>query len=224
MRFLLVLFTLLALLLFCNGALSSPDVEPSKEMNLIKARAIEVTNGGVIHVELEDGRQERLWLIGVDIPEDTARAKQHEKEVITYIESKLLERDVWLELDAQKRDRDGRLLAYVWLTPPTEVSDKEIRAKMLNAILLLEGYAQLAIVPPNVKYEEYFKKYQQEAEERNSTPFQESIAYIGNRNTKKFHRLNCRWVEKIAPGNRVPFGSREEAVQAGYEPCKVCNP
>ncbi|MBC7216933.1 MAG: thermonuclease family protein [Candidatus Caldatribacterium sp.] len=224
MRFLLVLLILLALLLFCNGAFPSPDVEPSKEMNLIKARAIEVINGDAIHVELEDGRQERLWLIGVDIPKDTAKTKQYEKEAITYIESKLLERDVWLELDVQKRDRDGRLLAYVWLTPPTEVSDKEVRAKMLNAIPLLEGYAQLAIVPPNVKYEEYFRKYQQEVEERNSASLQKSIAYIGNRNTKKFHRLNCRWVEKIAPGNKVPFSSREEAVQAGYEPCKVCNP
>lgn len=46
--------------------------------------------------------------------------------------------------------------------------------------------------------------------------------YIGNKSSKKLHRMTCRHlpVEK----NQVRFATREEAVAAGYEPCKVCKP
>lgn len=52
----------------------------------------------------------------------------------------------------------------------------------------------------------------------------ESIAwaYIGNKNSKKFHRPDCNSlpVEK----NRIYFNSREEAVNEGFEPCGLCRP
>ncbi len=38
---------------------------------------------------------------------------------------------------------------------------------MFNAILVLEGYAQVMTVPPNVKYSDYFVKFQREAKEQN---------------------------------------------------------
>ncbi|MGB9804952.1 Ada metal-binding domain-containing protein [Desulfofundulus sp.] len=47
---------------------------------------------------------------------------------------------------------------------------------------------------------------------------------MGNKNSKKFHRPDCRWAAEIAPQNQVEFRSREEAVKAGYVPCKVCRP
>jgi len=48
--------------------------------------------------------------------------------------------------------------------------------------------------------------------------------YLGNANSKKFHRPSCQWAQKISPGNRVWFETREEATNAGYQPCKVCKP
>ena len=50
--------------------------------------------------------------------------------------------------------------------------------------------------------------------------------YIGNRNptSMKFHRADCRWVQEMYEGNKVCFATREEAVAAGYVPCKVCKP
>lgn len=47
-------------------------------------------------------------------------------------------------------------------------------------------------------------------------------AYIGNKNSKKFHRPDCHTLPKES--NRVFFSSREEAVNAGYSPCGQCNP
>lgn len=46
--------------------------------------------------------------------------------------------------------------------------------------------------------------------------------YIGNKNTKKFHRSSCSALPKEE--NRVYFSERNEAVSGGYSPCKKCNP
>lgn len=46
--------------------------------------------------------------------------------------------------------------------------------------------------------------------------------YIGNKNSKKFHRPDCRTLP--AEKNRVEFSSRAEAVNSGYSPCGNCAP
>jgi len=45
-------------------------------------------------------------------------------------------------------------------------------------------------------------------------------AYIGNKNSKKFHRPDCRTLP--AEKNRVPLASYEDAVNSGYSPCGNC--
>lgn len=60
---------------------------------------------------------------------------------------------VKLELDVQQFDRYGRMLAYVFLA----------NGKMLNEILVREGYAQIMTIPPNVKYQNLFLEAQREA-------------------------------------------------------------
>lgn len=49
-------------------------------------------------------------------------------------------------------------------------------------------------------------------------------SYIGNSNTKKFHRSGCSFAGKIKSGNKVFFSSRGDAVSRGYSPCGHCNP
>lgn len=53
-----------------------------------------------------------------------------------------------LEYDVEKEDRYGRVLAYVWLPD----------GRMINEVLLREGYAFLLILPPNEKYREIFEE------------------------------------------------------------------
>lgn len=45
-------------------------------------------------------------------------------------------------------------------------------------------------------------------------------AYIGNKNTKKFHHPDCRTLP--AEKNRIPFASYEDAVNSGYTSCGNC--
>ncbi len=51
-----------------------------------------------------------------------------------------------------------------------------------------------------------------------------SQEYWGSARSDKFHHPSCRWAQKISPGNLVVFHSRQEALNAGYVPCKVCRP
>ena len=57
-----------------------------------------------------------------------------------------------------------------------------------------------------------------------SDPEAVPAAYVGNANSMKFHLSTCTYAEKISAGNRVEISTREEAVNGGYVPCKVCCP
>lgn len=46
--------------------------------------------------------------------------------------------------------------------------------------------------------------------------------YIGNTNSKKFHRPDCSGLPNTE--NRVRFDTRTEAVASGYDPCGICKP
>ncbi len=49
-------------------------------------------------------------------------------------------------------------------------------------------------------------------------------AYVASKNSDKFHNSYCGHAERIKSDNRIYFSSRQEALNSGYEPCKICNP
>jgi competence protein ComEC len=49
-------------------------------------------------------------------------------------------------------------------------------------------------------------------------------AYIGNRNSMKFHSPDCPSVAEMAEHNKVPLASRQDASALGYKPCGSCKP
>lgn len=51
-----------------------------------------------------------------------------------------------------------------------------------------------------------------------------ALAYVGNRNTRKFHHDHCSSVRQMADRNKVYIDTREEAIAAGYVPCQRCRP
>ena len=53
----------------------------------------------------------------------------------------------------------------------------------------------------------------------------QSITYILNTNSKKFHLPTCSACDKISAKNRGEFtGTRQELIDQGYEPCGSCKP
>jgi len=129
----------------------------------ISAQVIRMTDGDTIRVRLESGKEEAVRLIGVDTPESTREVEPFGKEAAAFTQRRLDGKTVFLEMDVTERDRFGRLLAYVWLTKPTNDNEVEVRAKMFNAELMLQGYAQVMTIAPNVKYADMFLKFEREA-------------------------------------------------------------
>ena len=118
---------------------------------------VRVVDGDTFVIEYE-GKQEKVRLIGIDTPEsvhpDEEKNTEFGDEVSNYSKNILTGKEVLLEFDVEKRDKYGRLLAYVYLD-----------GQMYNKILLEKGYAKIATYPPNVKYVEDFTKLQKEARE-----------------------------------------------------------
>ena len=52
----------------------------------------------------------------------------------------------------------------------------------------------------------------------------EASGYTGNKNSHVFHRPGCSSLSHTAEKNRVPFDTRQAALDAGYTPCQRCNP
>ncbi len=53
----------------------------------------------------------------------------------------------------------------------------------------------------------------------------DGVTYILNNNTMRFHRTDCKGARTIREHNREWFyGTREEALDAGYIPCGMCEP
>lgn len=48
--------------------------------------------------------------------------------------------------------------------------------------------------------------------------------YVGSKKSDKYHYPTCKWAQKIKPEKLVTFDSTEEAIKAGYTPCKICRP
>lgn len=221
MRKLKLVLGLLVILLFLAGCSSqSPD-------NVVKVtRAVD---GDTIEVTY-NGKEEKVRLIGVDTPETkhpTKPVEPYGPEASAFTKKTLEGKKVRLEFDVQERDKYGRLLAYLYLEDGT----------FFNAELLRQGFAQVLTVPPNVRHADEFVKLQREAREAKrglwglehlgaspALKAEKGVIYIGNRNSKKFHRPDCVFGKSIAEQNRVIFKSRDEALDNGFASCRECQP
>lgn len=134
-------------------------------LGLVIATVSDVVDGDTI--TLSDGSKVRL--IGVNTPESTNKTEEYGKEASDYTTTALKGKTVYLQKDVSETDRYGRLLRLVWLDIPTNVNDEnEIRGKMFNAKLVLDGYAEPSTYDPDVTYSEYFKDFAREARERST--------------------------------------------------------
>jgi micrococcal nuclease len=112
-----------------------------------------VVDGDTIDISPSVEGRSRVRLIGMDTPEVYFGTQPYGPEASAFAKRELDGERVGLELDVQKIDPYGRLLAYVYLPD----------GRMFNEVLLEEGYAQVATFSPNVKYQDRFLEAQREA-------------------------------------------------------------
>jgi micrococcal nuclease len=159
-------FALAALLTVtgCAGSRLLPETHDASGMRTLSAAVERVVDGDTAWFTLTDGAREKVRFIGVDTPESTTEHEPFGEEAAAYTDSILnVGLSVELQLDLDERDRYGRLLAYVWLSPPATGDAADARAKMLNAMLVEKGYAMVLTVPPNIAYVDLFVTLQLEA-------------------------------------------------------------
>lgn len=138
----------------CGGTKDAKDV----------AVVDKITDGDTFSVFFNE-RKEKIRLIGIDTPESRRNKKAEKqsdeenidqetivamgKKAKEFMASLIKKGDkVRLEFDSQERDKYGRFLCYVYLED----------GRMLNEVIIREGYAYPLTIAPNVKYEEKFRE------------------------------------------------------------------
>ncbi len=112
---------------------------------------LRVVDGDTIHVRVR-GQDESVRYIGVDTPESVKPGTPVQcfaKRASAYNDRLVAGERVRLVLDAEHRDRYGRLLAYVY---------RERDGLFVNAALVRGGYAVPLTIPPNVAPADEFRR------------------------------------------------------------------
>ena len=141
----------------------------SAEDNLQQAQVVRVVDGDTLKVSVPGDENATVRLIGMDTPEsvaaDEARNCEEGRIASDYAKSLVAPgQTVWLSRDVSEADRYGRLLRYVWLERPDNPADEgEIAEKMLNAILVRDGYAQVKRYKPDTTLHDLFQRWGDEA-------------------------------------------------------------
>lgn len=145
------------------------NTEENTTTTFEEAKLIRVIDGDTIEVELNN-TQYSVRLIGINTPESVAPDSYKTKNSIEGTEASNTVKDilsdvktVYLQKDVSDTDKYDRLLRYVWLEKPNDENDiNEISTKMLNAILVNKGIAEIATYKPDTKYEWAFKELNQQ--------------------------------------------------------------
>jgi micrococcal nuclease len=108
---------------------------------VVSATVVHVVDGDTIVAAFRDGHTETVRVLGVDTPETVDPRKPVQcfgPEASAYAKAHLSGRSIRLELDVERRDRYGRLLAYV-LVDGRRYEDDVLR----------RGLARVLFIAPN---------------------------------------------------------------------------
>ena len=116
-----------------------------------QGKVTRITDGDTLRVQLNGGVEEKVRLIGIDTPEVHGRGGLREcfgKEASSELARLVpIGTTVRVVIDAEPRDRYGRLLAYIYRQP----DDLHINLEMAR-----RGFAAPLTIPPNVAFADEF--------------------------------------------------------------------
>lgn len=155
-----------------NSAVSTVNTA-KEEINSIdgitfeEATLVRVVDGDTVVVNI-NGNEAKVRMIGVDTPESVASkeyldrtGKENTEEGYSASDytKALLEnvQTVYLQKDTSDTDRYGRLLRYVWISVPDEITTDTIAESMVNGILLADKIAKPAEYKPDTMYAKEFQ-------------------------------------------------------------------
>jgi hypothetical protein len=119
--------------------------------------------------------------------------------------------------------------ADVWTTEPVMQIEQpqNISAKVTKVVLAqVDAFIQAyhTANPPGVRSPDANYTLPKELSQPSSPKPIVEYKYVASKNGDVFHTPNCRSAKRILPENMVGYSSREEAINAGKKPCKLCKP
>ncbi|AMJ41446.1 thermonuclease family protein [Anaerotignum propionicum] len=135
------------------------DIILIQQNNFFPVVVTKIIDGDTIYVLDDNGVEIKVRLIGMDCPE-LGSVDESGEQASQYTEKILFDKTVFLEKDTSEVDKYGRALRYVWLDLPDSRDIEQVRDKMANAKLIVDGYAKVATYPPDVRYEKIFLELQ----------------------------------------------------------------
>lgn len=153
-----------AVLALAGGGIEllSDGTSPRNEAGLLTSsgRVVRVVDGDTVRVRLRSGT-ETVRYIGVDTPESVKPGAPVEcfgRQASAFNRRLVAGRRVRLRFGPERRDRYGRLLAYVYLGPRGRRS--------VNAALVAKGYGTVITIPPNTEHTARFGRLERRARRR----------------------------------------------------------
>lgn len=134
-------------------------------------RIVRVVDGDTAVVKIKNENQ-KVRFIGVDTPEYNPKRNISQpwgKEASEFSKNLLKDQIVYLEKDVSETDKYNRLLRYIWLEPPQDLSNptyEEIENLMINGILVRDGYARAKTYKLDTKYQYELKKIEKSAKNK----------------------------------------------------------
>lgn len=185
---------------------------------------------------------EKVRLIGVDTPETKHPLKQVEyfgAEAYDFTRGQIEGAEVRIEYDWEKRDKYGRLLAYVY---------RKKDDFFLNAEIIKQGFGFAYTYSP-FKHLAEFRDYEKKAREGGiglwkAAPHRPApaaaappiaargggleeaprVEYVGSLKSRRYHDPSCPWVKRIKAPNLIAFDGAGDASNHHYIPCALCRP
>lgn len=195
-------------------------------------KVVNISDGDTIKV-LQDGKQVKIRLYGVDTPEKAQSFGQKAKKFTANFAANKM-----VDVEPIDTDRYGRTVALV------NVYDKSLNKELVRngyawvyrdyckesfcaEWLNIEGIARKAkaglwIEPNPIAPWEWRRSKKNKAKPSPTFLGGEGITYHGNISSHIFHRPSCKYYD--CSNCIQSFKSRKEALQAGYKSCGICKP
>ena len=172
------------------------DFKGAESHNVVR---VEAPNLVVLSAE---GKQQAVRLIGVGHP-----SAPHTEPALRFLRNVLEGEAVYLELDRQQRDEQGRVLAYLYRAPD---------GLFVNLEMLRQGYVPLDALHLS-KHKEVLGRWEKVAKEKRKGLWGATVVYV-TETGHKYHRASCRYLRQSCEPITL------EDARKRYGPCSVCRP
>jgi len=193
-----------------------------------QGRVVGVIDGDTIKV-LQQGKQVKVRLVGIDCPEKDQPYGQKAKSFVMEL---IAGKSVIIKYESY--DRYGRIVGAVFLSDGRNLNHELVQTGLAwwyrkyapndKTLVRLEYEARKAKLglwtEPNPVSPWEWRRGVREGRAPPSSEIYKQ--YHGNVKSQIFHRPGCRWYN--CKNCVAVFETKQSAIKAGYRPCKVCKP